>query len=159
MCYSDRRAALLVKWALRTGGHTWFSKRKALPKKCVSYWSYNTINVSLFFELSNKPINISPSPNSYLSNWLYHIQSVITNGWGVLKKSMRSIVYHQFRKELHIIKTQFCISSSRQLYTLRVMIYAYGDDIHAKAWWYTKPVGLDKKRGCKKSVDRKNGYT
>ena len=52
---------------------------------------------------------------------------------------MRSIVYHQFRKELHIIKTLVlyiinganrCISSSRQKYTLRVMIYAYGDDIH-----------------------------
>ncbi len=29
---------------------------------------------------------------------------------------MRSIVYHQFRKELHIIKTKFCISSSRQVF-------------------------------------------
>ena len=29
---------------------------------------------------------------------------------------MRSIVYHQFRKELHIIKTKFCISSSRQFF-------------------------------------------
>ena len=26
---------------------------------------------------------------------------------------MRSVVYHQFRKELHIIKTKFCISSKR----------------------------------------------
>ena len=25
------------------------------------------------------------------------------------------------------------------------MIYAYGDDMHAKAWRYTKPVGLNKK--------------
>ena len=29
---------------------------------------------------------------------------------------MRSIVYHQFRKELHIIKTKFCISSLRKLF-------------------------------------------
>ncbi len=41
-----------------------------------------------------------------------------------------AVVYHQFRKELHIIKTKFCISSSRQIYTLRVMIYASGDDIY-----------------------------
>ena len=36
--------------------------------------------------------------------------------------SMRSIVYHQFRKELHIIKTKFCISSSRQKYTPKGMM-------------------------------------
>ena len=34
-------------------------------------------------------------------------------------------------KELYIIKPQ--------KYTLRVMIYAYGDDIHADAWFHTKP--------------------
>ena len=29
-------------------------------------------------------------------------------------KSRRSLVYHQFCKELHIIKTKFCISSLRK---------------------------------------------
>ena len=39
---------------------------------------------------------------------------------------MRSIVYHQFRKELHIINfVRSCISSLRKVL------------IHAKAWWYT----------------------
>ena len=32
-----------------------------------------------------------------------------------------------------------------EIHTFGVMIYAYRDDIHADAWWYTKPVGLDKK--------------
>ena len=39
---------------------------------------------------------------------------------------MRCIVYHQFRKELHIIKTKFCISSLRKVFNTRqsVMIYS-----------------------------------
>ena len=41
---------------------------------------------------------------------------------------MRSIVYHQFRKELHIIKTKFCISSLRKLYAPAVMRYK-GDNV------------------------------
>ena len=48
-------------------------------------------------------------------------------------------------KELHIINTKCCISSSRREYTLRVMIYAFGDDIHADAWWYAKPAAWIKK--------------
>ncbi len=52
---------------------------------------------------------------------------------------MRSIVYHQFRKELHIIKTKFCISSSRQKYTLRVITYSLRE-ITCQSF------GLDKKR-------------
>ncbi|MBR3918480.1 MAG: hypothetical protein IKJ59_07065 [Clostridia bacterium] len=49
---------------------------------------------------------------------------------------MRSIVYHQFRRncissilqELHIIKTKFCISSLRKLYAPAVMRYK-GDNV------------------------------
>ena len=70
---------------------------------------------------------------------------------------MLSVEYHLFEYiipysnkkinglPLYIIKTEFCISSTRRVVyhqvaenTPSVMIYAYGDDIHAKAWWYTK---------------------
>ena len=63
---------------------------------------------------------------------------------------MRSIVYHQFRRN--------CISSKRSFVYHQADSFLYTpmvwwdttrqcrvDDIHAKAWWYTKPVGLDKK--------------
>ena len=43
----------------------------------------------------------------------------------------------------------YIIKPTEDLYTpIGVIRYATygGDDIHAKAWWYTKPVGLDKKR-------------
>ena len=41
--------------------------------------------------------------------------------------NFEEIAYHQFRKGLHIIKTEFCISS------LRKSIQPMADDIHAKA--------------------------
>ena len=59
---------------------------------------------------------------------------------------MRSIVYHQFRRN--------CISSKRNAlyiiiakakYSLRLMICTFGDEIHAKAWWYTIAFAMDKK--------------
>ena len=62
---------------------------------------------------------------------------------------MRSIVYHQFRKELHIIKTLVLyIIKPTEIHTscdeiqhgfAVLMIYT------TASWWYTKPVGLDKK--------------
>ena len=63
---------------------------------------------------------------------------------------MRSIVYHQFRKELHIIKTLVLyIIKPTEIHTWRCdeiqQRQAVVDDIHADAWWYAKPVGLDKK--------------
>ena len=66
---------------------------------------------------------------------------------------MRSIVYHQFRKELHIIKTQFCISSLRKLfwYTLKRddMQSWRTDEIQqwqfCHCWWYTIAFAMDKK--------------
>ena len=46
---------------------------------------------------------------------------------------------------LHIINGSHCISSSPRRMHLRWWYTPYGDDIHAKAWWYTKISGLDKK--------------
>ena len=46
-------------------------------------------------------------------------------------------VYHQC-EALYIIKPQ---ENTRW----RVMIYAFGDDIHADAWWYAKPAAWIKK--------------
>ena len=57
-----------------------------------------------------------------------------------------SLVYHQFREKLHIISTKCCISSLRKRYKLRLMIYACGDDIHAKAWWYAIAFAMDKQK-------------
>ena len=61
-------------------------------------------------------------------------------------KSRRSLVYHQFRKKLHITNTKCCISSLRKRCNLRLMIYACGDDIHAKAWWYAIAFAMDKQK-------------
>ena len=44
--------------------------------------------------------------------------------------SMRSIVYHHCERR----------------YSLRLMIYTYGDEIHAHAWWYAIAFAMDKKR-------------
>ena len=38
-------------------------------------------------------------------------------------------------------------SSLRKRYNLRLKIYACGDDIHAKAWWYTIAFAMDKQKG------------
>ena len=48
-------------------------------------------------------------------------------------------------QKLYITKTKFCISSLRKLCNLRLMIYALGDDIHTKVWWYTIAFAMDKK--------------
>ena len=51
-----------------------------------------------------------------------------------LNKSRRRRVYHQFRKELHIIKAErFVYHHCERKYSLRLMIYTFGDEIHAKA--------------------------
>ncbi len=62
-------------------------------------------------------------------------------------------IINQRRKPLHITKTKFCISSISQklyiiiakvcnlqlmIYTLRVMIYAFGDDIPLLSQWIKK---------------------
>ena len=59
-------------------------------------------------------------------------------------KSRRSLVYHpqlvavyHQHEVLYLIKPQLC--------SLRLMICACGDDIHAGAWWYTKPAAWIKK--------------
>ena len=73
---------------------------------------------------------------------------------------MRSIVYHQFRKELHIIKTKSCISSLRKnfWYTPKgVMRYKGGVPpltiyTHT-AWWYAIAFAMDKKFDLSKQVE------
>ena len=64
---------------------------------------------------------------------------------------MRSIVYHKFRKELHIINgATDCISSLRMLF-----MHATRDDIQphgwwdtsgSAAWWYTIAFAMDKNK-------------
>ena len=56
---------------------------------------------------------------------------------------MRSIVYHQFRKELHIIKTQFCISS-----TVLTVVYHHCE----RGFWYT-PEGVMRYKGGNAALD------
>ena len=74
---------------------------------------------------------------------------------------MRSIVYHQFRKELHIIKTKSCISSLRK----RFLIHTWRcDDIQSlrtdeiqqwfcHCWWYAIAFAMDKKIDLFSQVD------
>ena len=46
----------------------------------------------------------------------------------------------------YIIKTQFCISSLRKRYNLRLMIYAYGDDIPLLSQWIKKEVTFGRQK-------------
>ena len=67
---------------------------------------------------------------------LYHILTL---------KSRQQPCISSISQKLHIIKTKFCISSLRKWYNLRLMRCTFGDDIHAKAWWYTIAFAMDKK--------------
>ena len=58
---------------------------------------------------------------------------------GVYIINFEEIVYHQ-SKALYIIIAEVL------LYRLRLMIYAFGDDIHTKVLWYTIAFAMDKKR-------------
>ena len=60
-------------------------------------------------------------------------------------KSRRSRVYHQFRRNCISPKGRFVYHHWESNATWRLMIYAYGNDIHAKAWWYTIAFAMDKK--------------
>ena len=51
--------------------------------------------------------------------------------------SKRSFVYHQGESLVY----HHC----ERKYSLRLMIYTFGDEIHAKAWWYTIAFAMDKK--------------
>ena len=73
---------------------------------------------------------------------------------------MRSVVYYQFRKELHIIKATLCISSLRKFF-----IHASRDDMQSwrtdviqqwqicHCWWYTIAFAMDKKILVPKNED------
>ena len=50
---------------------------------------------------------------------------------------MRSIVYHQ--------RLAVVYHHCERGYSLRLMIYTFGDEIHANAWWYTIAFAMDKK--------------
>ena len=69
-----------------------------------------------------------------------------------VNKSRRSLVYHQFRKELHIINTECCISSSRrQNARWRVMRYKGGSPplmicTALRAAMICQACGLDRKK-------------
>ena len=62
------------------------------------------------------------------------------------EKSHRRCVYHQFRRNCISPKQRFVYHHCERLYNLRLMIYAFGDDIHTKVWWYTIAFAMDKKR-------------
>ena len=71
------------------------------------------------------------------------------------------LMYQITPKGVYIINAKHCISSRRNLvyhhcergYSLRLMIYTFGDEIHAKAWWYTIAFAMDKKFDKSKLVD------
>ena len=93
-------------------------------------------------------------------NFLYKFVKDFWVEFLVRKKNHAVGVYIINFSKLHITKTEFCISSLRKYYTdcvwwytplamiyrLRLMIYAFGDDIHTKVWWYTIAFAMDKKR-------------
>ena len=58
---------------------------------------------------------------------------------------MRSIVYNQ--------RLAVVYHHCERGYSLRLMIYTFGDEIHAKAWWYTIAFAMDKKFDKSKLVD------
>ena len=79
-------------------------------------------------------------------------------------KSGKKDILKSFRMDLNSCATsrrEACISSKRSFvyhqgeslvyhhcergYSLRLMIYTFGDEIHAKAWWYAIAFAMDKK--------------
>ena len=56
-----------------------------------------------------------------------------------------SRVYHQ-DGVLHIINSAGIVyHHCERIYSLRLMIYTFGDEMHACAWWYTIAFAMDKK--------------
>ena len=56
-----------------------------------------------------------------------------------------SRVYHQFRRNCISSKRSFVYHHCEKKYSLRLMIYTFGDEMHACAWWYTIAFAMDKK--------------
>ena len=56
-----------------------------------------------------------------------------------------SRVYHQFRRNCISSKRSFVYHHCEKKCSLRLMIYTFGDEMHAYAWWYTIAFAMDKK--------------
>ena len=56
-----------------------------------------------------------------------------------------SRVYHQFRRNCISSKRSFVYHHCEKKCSLRLMIYTFGDEVHACAWWYTIAFAMDKK--------------
>ena len=56
-----------------------------------------------------------------------------------------SRVYHQFRRNCISSKRSFVYHHCEKKCSLRLMIYTFGDEMHACAWWYTIAFAMDKK--------------
>ena len=55
-----------------------------------------------------------------------------------------SRVYHQFRRNCISSKRSFVYHHCEKKCSLRLMIYTFGDEMHAIAWWYTIAFAMDK---------------
>ena len=56
-----------------------------------------------------------------------------------------SRVYHQLRRNCISSKRSFVYHHCEKKCSLRLMIYTFGDEMHACAWWYTIAFAMDKK--------------
>ena len=61
------------------------------------------------------------------------------------KNHGESRVYHQFRRNWISSKRSFVYHHCEKKCSLRLMIYTFGDEMHAYAWWYTIAFAMDKK--------------
>ena len=84
---------------------------------------------------------------------LYSITSLSNYITKSNKNQGESLVYHQFRKKLYIIRSKSGISSLRKRYNLRLMIYAYGDDIPNLRFGL-----LSRRKPCISSISQEIAY-
>ena len=85
---------------------------------------------------------------SFSDTTIFSIRSfrIIALGSCKAEKSHRRCVYHQFCRNCISPKRSFVYHHCERLYNLRLMIYAFSDDIHTKVWWNTIAFAMDKKR-------------
>ena len=60
-------------------------------------------------------------------------------------QSRRRRVYHQGVSLVYHQRLAVVYHHCESEYSLRLMIYTFGDEIHANAWWYTIAFAMDKK--------------
>ena len=73
----------------------------------------------------------------YFQELLYGLEPTYQIAPQACISSKRSFVYHQGESLVY----HHC----ERRYSLWLMIYTFGDEIHAKAWWYTIAFAMDKK--------------